>query len=184
MYSILLFLHSLFRWLVLSSLIYAILRAYRGFRSNGGDWSNGGDRSDEGFRSDGRFRSDGATRSGRPFTKADDAIRHWTATIAHIQLTIGCVLYFTSPLIKLFFADFKGALAHPELSFFGMVHVSLMILSIVIITIGSALAKRATADADKFKIQFRWFSIALLLIFIAIPWPFSILAGRPLFRTF
>lgn len=184
MYALLLFLHSFFRWLVLSSLIYAILRAYRGFRSGGETPSPGEDRSHGEGPPHGDSRSHRAIRPVRPFTKADDAIRHWTATIAHIQLMIGCALYFTSPLIKLFFGHVQGAIGHQELSFFGIVHVSLMILAIVIITIGSALAKRETADADKFRTMLRWFSIALMLIFIAIPWPFSPFANRPLFRSF
>lgn len=148
-------LHSLFRWLVLSSLVYTILRAWIGLQSR------------------------------RPFTRADDAFRHWTATIAHIQLVIGCILYFTSPLVKLFFSHYKGdPITRGELTFFGVVHVSLMITSIVIITIGSALAKRKEADRDKFRTLLLWFTIALVLLFVAIPWPFSPYAGRPLFRTF
>ena len=72
MYSLLLFLHSLVRWLVLSSLLYAIFRAYKGYRFNS------------------------------LFTTRDNTIRHWTATIAHLQLMIGIVLYAQSPLIKHF----------------------------------------------------------------------------------
>ena len=148
-------LHSLFRWLVLSGLIYTILRAGM------------------------------ALRSRRSFTRTDEALRHWTATIAHIQLVIGCILYFTSPLVKLFFSHFKGgSIARRELTFFGVVHVSLMFMAIVVITIGSALARRKEADRDKFRTLLLWFSIALVLLFIAIPWPFSPFAGRPLFRNF
>jgi uncharacterized membrane protein len=154
MYTILLFLHSLFRWLVLLSLIYATFRAYTGLRS------------------------------GRPFAKADDSIRHWTATIAHIQLTIGCILYFTSPLIRQLSKNLKEAASYKEPTFFGIIHLSLMLTAIVVITIGSALAKRATTDKDKFRTMQRWFSIAMIIIFIAIPWPFSPFAHRPLFRTF
>jgi hypothetical protein len=182
MYSLLLFLHSLFRWLVLFSLLYAILRAYRGLRSQGDSQSSDG------------------TQAGRPFTKADDALRHWTATIAHIQLMLGCVLYFTSPLIKLYYSPDKAAItragatiqaaamtraaAQQELSFFGIIHISLMLAAIVVITIGSALAKRRETSQDKFRTMLTWFSIALALILLAIPWPFSPLASRPLFRTF
>jgi len=170
MYPLLLFLHSLFRWLVLSSLLYAILRAYRGFRPHGDS------------------RSSGGTQTGKPFTKADDSIRHWTATIAHIQLMLGCVLYFTSPLIKLYYSPDRAAITRTaatwELSFFGIIHISLMLAAIVVITIGSALAKRRETSRAKFRTMLVWFSIALARILLAIPWPFSPLASRPLFRTF
>ena len=88
------------------------------------------------------------------FTKLDNTVRHWTATFAHIQLVIGIVLYTQSP----------------------------MFLAIIFITIGSALAKRKQTDKEKFKTMLVWFSTALLIILIAIPWPFSPLANRPYFR--
>ena len=71
MLSILLFLHSVFRWLVLAGLVYAIYRAIKGYLYK------------------------------LPFTKADDAARHWAATIAHMQLTLGIVLYTQSDTAKI-----------------------------------------------------------------------------------
>ena len=63
-----------------------------------------------------------------------------------------------------------------------MIHSSLMLTAIVLITIGSAKAKRKPTDQEKFKTMLVWFSIALLIIFIAIPWPFSPFANRPYYR--
>jgi len=154
MYAYLLIAHSIVRWLVLSSLIFAVFRAYKRLKTNA------------------------------VFSKTDDSIRHWTATISHIQLTIGSVLYFTSPLIKFFLANFKEQLKNVDLSFFGLVHMFLMTVSIILITIGSAVAKRKQADQEKFRTMLIWFSIALAIIFVAIPWPFSPLANRPWIRMF
>jgi threonine/homoserine/homoserine lactone efflux protein len=152
MYSVLLLLHSLFRWLVLITLIYTLYRAWTGYRNN------------------------------KPFTKTDNAFRHWTATVAHIQLMIGFTLYLKSPLVKSLFARFKEGVRHSEMAFFGIAHILLMLVAIVIITIGSAMAKRKTTDREKFLTIIRYYSIALLLIFLAIPWPFSPFAGRPYIR--
>jgi hypothetical protein len=152
MYQTLTFYHSIIRWFVLASLILAIYTAYNGYSSK------------------------------RIFTKTDNAIRHWTATIAHIQLVIGIILYSQSPLIKYFWKNFDTAIQDFDTAFFGLIHIFLMLSSIIIITIGSALSKRKTTDQVKFKTMLVWFSIALLLIFIAIPWPFSPLANRPYFR--
>ena len=116
------------------------------------------------------------------FSSTDNAFRHWTATIAHIQLLLGFVLYFTSPTIQYFFKHTKDAMHFLDVTFFSMIHISLMFVSIVIITVGSGLTKRKETDADKFKTMLLWFSIALVVIFIAIPWPFSPLSSRPLFR--
>lgn len=154
MYSNVLVLHSLFRWLVLISLCYAIFRAYKGYRSQ----SN--------------------------FSHFDNKVRHWTATIAHIQLTIGMLLYIKSPVIQYYFSDFKTLVNNWNLTFFGLFHLILMISAVVLITIGSAKAKRKKIDSEKFSTMLTYFSIGLLIIFIAIPWPFSPLANRPLLRAF
>lgn len=150
MYHFLLAAHSLVRWLVLITVLISMIRSYNGLRT------------------------------GRVFTSADNRWRHWTAIVAHIQLMLGCYLYFVSPLIKLFYG--KNTPKTIELTFFGMIHISMMLLAIVFITIGSAMAKRKDAPREKFATILRWYGAALLLIFIAIPWPFSPLAASPLLR--
>lgn len=152
MYQALTFYHNTMRWLVLASLLYALYRAYKGYFSKAA------------------------------FSRTDNLVRHWTATIAHIQLMIGMLLYFQSPVIRYFMANLKDAVKNMDLAFFGFIHSSLMLTAIVLITIGSAKSKRKQADRDKFKTMFIWFSVALFIIFIAIPWPFSPFAKRPYFR--
>ncbi|MDD2950909.1 MAG: hypothetical protein PHU29_08990, partial [Sulfuricurvum sp.] len=61
-------------------------------------------------------------------------------------------------------------------------HSFTMLIAILLITVGSALAKRKTSDREKFKTIAIWFTIALLLILAAIPWEFSPLVSRPYFR--
>lgn len=152
MYSTLLPFHSLFRWLVLASLVFAIYRACRG-------WLN-----------------------SRKFTRFDDATRHWTATIAHIQLLLGLWLYAISPVIAYFLDQYKVAVHQREVRFFGMEHSLVMVVSVVIITIGSMRARRKEIAQDKFKTMAIWYSIGLLLILSSVPWSFSPLVSRPLFR--
>ncbi len=152
MYQTLTFLHSLFRWLVVLSLAYSIFRAFKGYFFD------------------------------RKFSKTDDSVRHWTATIAHTQLILGITLYSQSPIIKYFWKNFNEAKESFDLLFFGIIHIFLMLFSIILITIGSAVSKRKTTDKEKFKTMLIYFIIALLIIFIAIPWPFSPFANRPYFR--
>ncbi|TDH26155.1 hypothetical protein EXU57_11730 [Segetibacter sp. 3557_3] len=152
MYHVLLVSHSWVRWLVLASLVFAISRAYNGYTSKS------------------------------TFSRTDNGIRHWTATIAHIQLVIGILLYFQSPLIKYIMASLKGNLQQFELAFFGLIHGSLMLAAIVVVTIGSAKSKREQIDTHKFKTMLVWYAIALGIMLIAIPWPFSPLATRPYLR--
>jgi len=154
MYSVVLVLHSIFRWFVLCALLYAIFRAYKGYTSK----SN--------------------------FSSLDNKVRHWTATIAHIQLTLGILVYIKSPIIKYYFSDFKNLVTDWNLTFFGLFHFIFMISAVVLITVGSAKAKRKKTAPEKFKTMLLLYSIALILIFIAIPWPFSPLANKPYLRAF
>jgi heme A synthase len=153
MHEIILFLHSIFRWFVFLFLSYAIFQAYRGYRLK------------------------------RNFSKWDNKIRHWTATTAHIQLILGILVYIKSPLIIYYFSNFKNLVNDWNFTFFGLFHIILMFFALVIITIGSAKTKRKKTDQEKYKTMFLWFLIAFIIIFIAIPWPFSPLANRPYFRT-
>lgn len=154
MYFLLLFLHSFFRWAVVLSLLYAVIRSLRG-------WSR-----------------------KRSFTPADNRVRHITATIAHIQLALGYVLYFNSPVIAWFRTHYPDAIKQFDYFFFGLLHVILMTLAVIVITIGSSSAKRSISDQGKFRLMTLLFSLGLLIILIAIPWPFSPLAHRPYLRTF
>jgi hypothetical protein len=154
MYNTLLAIHSLMRWLVLISLVYAIYRSYIGWLSK------------------------------KTFSKSDNSLRHITATIAHIQLIAGVWLYFISPVIDYFLHNFMEAQKQREIRFFGMEHSLMMIVAIAIITIGSAKAKRKPSDQEKFKTVAIWYSLALLIILLSIPWKFSPMASRPYFRMF
>ncbi|RKR82901.1 hypothetical protein BDD43_3094 [Mucilaginibacter gracilis] len=153
MHPFLLFLHSFWRWLVLGSLIYSIYISYKGKTNK------------------------------LVFSSAANKWRHWTATIAHIQLMLGMAIYVQSPIVMYQIADNPNKLFN-EQSFFRYFHISMMLFAVVLITVGSAKAKRQIKDAEKFGTMLTWFSLALLVIFIAIPWPFSPLTSRPFARGF
>lgn len=117
------------------------------------------------------------------FTATANKWRHWTATIGHVQLLLGMSIYFQSTVVLFQMMDAPGKLFN-EQTFFRYFHLIMMIIAIVFITIGSAKAKRQETDLEKFNTMLVWFSMALLIIVIAIPWPFSPLASRPLIRSF
>ncbi|MCG2590903.1 cytochrome B [Rhodohalobacter sulfatireducens] len=153
-YTALLVVHSLFRWFLLISLFYSIYQAFKG-------WS-----------------------SKLPYTPRFDKIRNITVILAHVQLIVGLGLYFISPVIRQLFNNFGEAVQESAIRFYGMEHSLIMIIAIVLITIGSAKAKRLSEDVKKFKSIAIWFTIGLILILITIPWPFSPFDARPLFRIF
>lgn len=154
MYATLLILHSLVRWLVLASLLFAIFRAYRGWLTK------------------------------KRFSRFDNSVRHWTATVAHIQLLLGIVLYLISPIVDYFLHNFRDAVHQRDVRFFGMEHSLMMLLAIIVITIGSAKAKRKPTDIEKYKTMAVWFTIGLVIILTSIPWAFSPFTSRPNLRLF
>ncbi|MGV3762240.1 hypothetical protein [Parapedobacter sp.] len=154
MYPTLLATHSLVRWLVLAALLVAVGYAYHGWFAK------------------------------RKFSRFDNALRHWTATIAHIQLIVGLWLYIISPFSNQFLKGFSDTVHQRDLRFFGMEHSLMMVVAIVIITVGSAKAKRKVIDSEKFKTMAIGYTIGLLIILASIPWAFSPFTSRPLFRPF
>jgi len=123
-------------------------------------------------------------KSHRDFSEYDNQIRHWTATIVHIQLIIGMILYIRGPFSSFFWKDIGTSLQRIEIVFYGFLHPLLMLVAVVMITIGSSLVKRKEESIEKYKTMLIWFSIALLIIFSAIPWQFSFLSQRPYIRGF
>lgn len=152
MYAFSLMLHSYFRWLVLLALIVAIVKSAIGLAR------------------------------GHRFTATDNAVRHWTATTGHIQLLIGMLVYVQSPVVAYFWANKKEALRNPDALFFGALHILMMFAAVIFMTIASSKSKREPDHTAKFRIMLIYFTIALIVIAAAIPWPFSPLAQRPYWR--
>jgi len=109
-------------------------------------------------------------RGNKPFSNSANAIRHWTATVLQVQMMIGFILYFNSPFVQ------AGD------GFFKAIHPTLMFIAVLIASVGSAMAKRKSSDKEKFRTMLTWFLVALLIILISVPWPFSPLSQRPYFR--
>ena len=153
-YPILLLIHNALRWLVLGGLLTSLGRSAWGWLQD------------------------------RSYQPIDQTLRVVTTSLAHTQLLVGFYLYTQSPIVKYFWTVHPPYREAPEFSFFGLIHISLMLTAIIVMTIGSSKAKRQSSAQAKFKTTVVYFVISLLLIFIAIPWPFSPLANRPLLRTF
>ena len=153
MYQFLIVAHSLFRWLVLASLLFAIYRAYFGWFTK------------------------------KVFSPLENSIRNFALTVTNIQFLIGLWLYFKSPIVGYFWDNFKNAIHERDNRFFGMEHITMMFVAVAIINTGSGLVKRRLTDKAKFKTIAIWFSVGLIIIFLSIPWQFSPFTSRPYYRT-
>jgi hypothetical protein len=155
MYNVLLFIHSNLRWVLLLALLYTIYRGYVGWFSK------------------------------TSFTKSDTNSRLITVITAHMQLIAGLLLYFISPITRFFMSNFSDAVKIADFRFAALEHTLLMLIAIALITIGAVASKKKTTDQARFRTVAIWFSIALLIIILSIPWqlsPFGV--EKPLLRGF
>lgn len=105
-------------------------------------------------------------RSNAPYTEGGRKLNLFTMIFMHIQLLLGLALYFMSGRVD--FSQMKDAMFR----FFSVEHSVMMLLAIALVTIGYSKSKKATEEAKKYKTVFIYYGIALLLVLVAIPWPF------------
>lgn len=137
-YSILVHIHSGFRWLVLVFILVSVFQAVRNL--NGSHQHN----------------------------IKEKIYPKFSMIFSHIQLLIGLVLYFISPKVVFSSSSMKDSL----LRFFLVEHILLMIIALILITIGYIKHKKAADFAKKQKTLLIYYAVALLIILLAIPWPF------------
>ena len=90
--------------------------------------------------------------------------------VAHIQLLLGLGLYFAGEngLTALNSLFDTGASLFSSLGFFGIIHFVLMVTAITLITKAHSLAKKNATHRRVVRLML----FALLIVLIAIPWPF------------
>ena len=152
MYATLLWLHSWWRWVVLSMALLTLVHASIG-------WFG-----------------------GRSFTARSRALSAAYVGTLDLQLLLGVVLYlFVSPLTSAAFVDIASAMRNPPLRFWAVEHGPTMLLVVALAHIGNLRARKADKDALRFRRLVTWFGVSFVLMLAAVPWPWLDI-GRPLFR--
>jgi hypothetical protein len=100
--------------------------------------------------------------------KCCQSMNRFALTFTHLQFLLGLIMYFFSPKVVFEAASMKDSL----LRFFLVEHIGLMVVAVALVTIGYFKAKKAPDERKKHKTLIIFYSIALLLILSAIPWPF------------
>jgi len=78
--------------------------------------------------------------------------------------------FFVSPLTKAAFANFGAAMKNADLRFYAVEHILMMLIALVVVHIGRSKSKKAKTPVQKHRISAIFYSVALILIIIAIPW--------------
>lgn len=118
----------------------------------------------------------------KPFTRRHQVLASAASGFSQLQLLVGFGLYLNSAVVKSFWADRSLVWSQPL--FFALVHIGLMSTAVVLLTVGAGLSKRREGDRARFSTLLTYFGWALLLMLLAVPWPFSPLAERPWIRAF
>ena len=145
-YNIILAIHNIVRWIVILFGILALARAYSGWLGR------------------------------RPWTETDRKVDTFFSSAMDTQLLLGLILYFfLSPVTRPIFQNFGAAMNNPQTRFFGLEHIFYMFIAVVLVHVGSVAARRAAQPVAKHRNAAIAFTLAAILIAIAIPW------SRPLF---
>ncbi len=147
MYSLFLTLHSLARWVVIVLAVVVVVRALLGWRR------------------------------GTSWTDLDDRLGLFFTIGLDVQVLLGLILYlFLSPLVGAAFQDFGAAMRDSDLRYWGVEHIALMIVALVLAHAGRSLAKRTSDAVAKHQRALIFYGLSVLVILAAIPW------WRPLLR--
>ena len=141
----LLLLHSILRWLVLLSVATAGIVALRGYLAKA------------------------------PIIVWERSVAILAMVLCHVQLLLGLVLYAMK------FKTYDAVTARGNQSWMGdtvrrfwkFEHIGMMVLAIALVTIGRMVSKRAKTEQGK---QLRiaiFYLLALVIMLMMIPWPFT-----------
>lgn len=104
----------------------------------------------------------------KEFTAGSKKLALFAMVAFHIQFLFGWILYFVSEKVQFV----PGMMKVESLRFFSVEHSLMMTMAMIFITMGYAKSKRKETDVLKFRTVAIFYTIALLLVLVAIPWPF------------
>ena len=147
MYLALLHTHNVTRWIVLIAAVVALALALLG-----------------------RF---GKQPFGKPHRIANLAF----VSSMDLQLVLGLLLYFVSPLVQSGLANMGAAMGDAALRFFVVEHAFYMVVAVALAHVGSVMVRRAKADGAKHARTLIWFGLALVVVLAGIPWQRALFPG-------
>lgn len=143
LYSALVHAHSIGRWAILILLVIAIFNS--------------------------------AVAGGRPFIKSDARTGLLLMIFTDVMLLIGLVLWYFGPrgyaMIKNA-GSMSNVMQDATTRFYGVEHLTGMLIAIILIHIGKAQSKKHISDNAKHRRTVLYYVLALVIMLFTIPWPF------------
>lgn len=152
MFSALLQVHSILRWVILLLLFLSIVQSFIGWMKH------------------------------RELREGDTKLWLFTMISAHTTLLIGLILLFFGRFGILSSGLPEGVelMKDKFYRFFWVEHPTGMLVATILITLGRGMVKKQITDPQKYKRAFWYFLVALLIILATVPWPGREIIGRGL----
>jgi len=148
MYSFILAVHNILRWVVLILAILVVVRSITGWYGK------------------------------REWTDRDRMLGIFYTSSMNVQLLLNLLLYiFLSPLTTQAFQDFGTAMGIAVQRYFALEHPFYMLVAVVFAHLGSMLSKKASDPVVKHRQAAIWYGLSLLIILLGMPWMRPILPG-------
>ncbi len=142
LYKALLHLHTLTWWIILFSGLWANFRVWRGHLAE------------------------------TPWTRRERLAGLIFTSALLTQFLIGVTLYFNSPIVQDFLAGRAVGADRLQATFFGILHPLMMFTAVVLGQVGFSVSKRMSDDRRKYQMAAMCYTLALLVLLLAVPWPF------------
>ncbi|WP_372773109.1 hypothetical protein [Mangrovibacterium sp.] len=141
MYTGLLHLHDVLRWIILLTALVTLLKYFIGWFGQ------------------------------KPWEKSDNILGGIFIGLMDLQFLTGFILYaFVSPITKAAFQDFGAAMKNSDLRFYAVEHLTMMVIALVLAHIGRIKSKKISESKSKFATALLFYGIAYIIILAAIPW--------------
>lgn len=152
MFSVLLQVHSILRWIILILLILSIIQSFIGWIKH------------------------------RQLREGDAKLWLFTMISAHTTLLVGLVLLLFGRygILSVGLPEGVELMKDKFYRFFWVEHPTGMLIATILITIGRGVVKKQITDPLKYKRAFWFFLLALVFILATVPWPGREIVGRGL----
>ena len=142
LYKALLHLHNLIWWIIFISGLWANFCVWRGYLAE------------------------------TPWTKRERLAGLVFSMSLATQLLVGLALYFNSPIVHSLMTGEAIGAERVKATFFAMLHPLTMFTAVVLSQAGYSISKRLADDRRKYHVAAMCFSAALVVVLLAVPWPF------------
>lgn len=111
--------------------------------------------------------------AGSRWTPLQSSLGRWFSVVVDVQVLIGIVLLFLSPIVRSAWSNMGTAMKNGDLRFFALEHPLLMIVAAVLVRVGVSRGRKT----DSSRTAALFYLLAGAAVAYAIPWQRSLLPG-------